>query len=88
MGLIGLILASLVNWFMDSSALDFAISVIGVLIFTGLTAYDMNRIKEQAIVMYAGEGLIHKRAIIGALSLYLNFVNLFLFLLRLLGDRE
>jgi FtsH-binding integral membrane protein len=88
MGLIGLILASLVNWFIGSSALDFAISVIGVLIFTGLTAYDMSRIKEQAIVMYAGEGLAHKRAIVGALSLYLNFINLFLYLLRLLGSRD
>lgn len=88
MGLIGIILASLLNWFMDSSALDFAICVIGVLVFTGLTAYDMNRIKEQAIVMYAGEGLAHKRAILGALSLYLNFVNMFLFLLRLLGNRD
>lgn len=88
MGLIGLILASLVNWFLGSSVLDFAICVIGVLIFTGLTAYDMNRIKEQAIVMYAGEGLAHKRAIIGALSLYLNFINLFLYLLRLFGSRD
>ena len=88
MGLIGLILASLVNWFIGSSALDFAISVIGVLIFTGLTAYDMSRIKEQAIVMYAGEGLAHKRAIVGALSLYLNFINLFLYLLRLFGNRD
>ncbi|MEN9282279.1 MAG: hypothetical protein RL594_1214 [Bacteroidota bacterium] len=88
MGLIGLILASVVNIFMDSSALDFAISVIGVLIFTGLTAYDMSRIKEQAIVMYAGEGLAHKRAILGALSLYLNFINLFLYLLRLFGNRD
>lgn len=88
MGLIGLILASLVNWFIGSSALDFAVSVIGVLIFTGLTAYDMNRIKEQAIVMYAGEGLAHKRAIVGALSLYLNFINMFLYLLRLFGNRD
>lgn len=88
MGLIGLILASIVNIFLGSSALEFAVSVIGVLIFTGLTAYDMSRIKEQAIVMYAGEGLAHKRAIVGALSLYLNFINLFLYLLRLFGNRD
>jgi FtsH-binding integral membrane protein len=88
MGLIGLIIASVVNIFLGSGPLDFAISVIGVLIFTGLTAYEMNKIKEQAVVMYAGEGLAQKRAIIGALSLYLNFVNLFLYLLRLFGERR
>jgi len=88
MGLVGLIIASVVNVFLGSGPLDFAISVIGVLIFTGLTAYEMNKIKEQAVVMYAGEGLAQKRAIIGALSLYLNFINLFLYLLRLFGDRR
>ncbi len=88
MGLIGLILASIVNIFLGSSVLEFAVSIIGVLIFTGLTAFEMNKIKEQAIVMYAGEGLAHKRAIIGALSLYLNFINLFLYLLRLFGNRD
>ena len=88
MGLIGLIIAMVVNWFIGSSALDFAISVIGVLIFTGLTAWDMQKIKSQAVVMYAGDALATKRSIIGALSLYLNFLNLFLFLLRLLGDRR
>lgn len=88
MGLFGVIIASVVNIFLDSSALEFAVSLIGVGIFTGLTAYDMNRMKDQAIVMFAGEGLAQKRAIVGALSLYLNFVNLFLFLLRLLGDRR
>lgn len=88
MGLIGLIIASVINIFLGSGPLDFAISVIGVLIFTGLTAYEMNKIKEQAVVMYAGEGLAQKRAIIGALSLYLNFVNLFLYLLRLFGERR
>jgi FtsH-binding integral membrane protein len=88
MGLIGLIIAAVVNMFLGSGALDFAISVIGVLIFTGLTVYEMSKIKEQAIVMYAGEGLAHKRAIIGALSLYLNFINLFLYLLRLFGNRD
>lgn len=88
MGLIGLIIASIVNVFLGSSILEFAVSVIGVLIFTGLTAFEMNKIKEQAIVMYAGEGLAHKRAILGALSLYLNFINLFLYLLRLFGNRD
>lgn len=88
MGLIGLILASVLNIFLNSSALEFAVSLIGVAVFTGLTVYDMSRMKEQAIVMYAGEGLAQKRAIIGALSLYLNFVNLFLFLLRLFGNRR
>ncbi|MCX6140623.1 MAG: Bax inhibitor-1/YccA family protein [Candidatus Kapabacteria bacterium] len=88
MGLIGVIIASVVNIFLQSSALEFAVSLIGVAVFTGLTAYDMSRMKDQAIVMYAGEGLAQKRAIIGALSLYLNFVNLFLFLLRLLGSRK
>lgn len=88
MGLIGLVLASIVNWFLGSDALSFAISVIGVLIFTGMTAWEMQKIKSQAVVMYAGEALATKRAILGALSLYLNFINLFLFLLRLLGDRR
>lgn len=88
MGLIGLVIASVVNIFLGSSILEFAVSVIGVLVFTGLTAFEMNKIKEQAIVMYAGEGLAHKRAILGALSLYLNFVNLFLYLLRLFGNRD
>ena len=88
MGLIGIVLASVVNWFLQSDALSFAVSVIGVLVFTGMTAWEMQKIKSQAVVMYAGEALATKRAILGALSLYLNFVNLFLFLLRLLGDRR
>lgn len=88
MGLIGILIAMFVNWFLNSPAITWAVSVIGVLIFTGLTAYDMQRIKEQAIVMYSGDALASKRAIVGALSLYLNFVNLFLFLLRLFGDRR
>lgn len=88
MGLIGILIASLVNIFMDSSALSFAISVIGVIIFTGLTAWEMQKIKSQAVVMYAGEALATKRAILGALSLYLNFINLFLYLLRLFGERR
>lgn len=87
MGLIGIIIASLVNLFIGSSALQFAISIIGVLVFTGLTAYDTQTIKEQ----YA-EGFGHeannKLAVLGALSLYLNFINLFQLLLSLTGQRE
>jgi uncharacterized protein len=87
MGLIGLIIASVVNLFMASSALSFAISAIGVLVFTGLTAYDTQKIKES---YYEGDDsdTAGRKAIIGALELYLDFVNLFLMLLRLLGNRE
>jgi FtsH-binding integral membrane protein len=87
MGLIGIIIASLVNIFLASSALSFAISIIGVLVFTGLTAYDTQKIKEQ---YYAGDDgtVAGRKAIMGALSLYLDFVNLFLMLLRLFGDRR
>ncbi len=87
MGLIGILIASLVNIFLGSSLLQFAISIIGVLVFTGLTAYDTQTIKEQ----YA-EGFGHeansKMAVFGALLLYLNFVNLFQLLLSLTGQRE
>jgi uncharacterized protein len=87
MGLIGLIIASIVNIFMQSGALSFAISAIGVLVFTGLTAYDTQKIKES---YYEGDDsdTAGRKAIIGALELYLDFVNLFLMLLRLLGNRE
>lgn len=88
MGIIGLLVAMVVNWFLQSPAVTWAFSIIGVVIFTGLTAYDMQRIKEQAIVMHAGDAFASKRAIIGALSLYLNFINIFLFLLRLFGNRK
>jgi FtsH-binding integral membrane protein len=87
MGLIGIILASIVNMFLHSSALHWAISVIGVLVFVGLTAYDVQRIKkigEQGI-MEQGESAIRKGAIIGALALYLDFINLFLMMLRFVG---
>ena len=87
MGLFGLILAMLVNMFLKSTGLDFAISVIGVLIFAGLTAWDTQRIKE----MYSAndDGTIAgRKAVMGALTLYLDFINLFLFLLRFLGDRR
>lgn len=87
MGLIGVIIAALVNLFLQSSALQFAISVIGVLVFAGLTAYDTQRIKE---MYYAGDGTLvqGRKAIMGALSLYLNFINMFVLLLSLFGNRE
>jgi FtsH-binding integral membrane protein len=87
MGLFGLIIASLVNVFLASSALDFAISVIGVIVFVGLTAWDTQQIKET----YAegdGDVIAGKKAITGALALYLDFINLFVMLLRLFGDRR
>jgi uncharacterized protein len=90
MGLIGIIVASIINIFVFSSALHFAISVIGVLIFAGLTAYDTQRIKQDYLShAYAGdEDWLDKSATMGALSLYLNFINLFMMLLSLFGNRE
>ena len=87
MGLFGLIIASLVNLFMQSSAMEFAISVIGVGIFAGLTAYDTQTIKE---MYYEGDDAATsgRKAIMGALNLYMDFINLFLMLLRLMGDRR
>jgi FtsH-binding integral membrane protein len=82
--LIGVILASLVNMFLHSSGLQFAISVIGVLLFAGLTAYDTQRLKQ---MLRAGEGYANL-PLIGALTLYLDFINMFLFLLRFMGDRR
>ena len=87
MGLIGIVIASIVNIFIGSSALQFAISVIGVLVFTGLTAYDTQRIKEMYTVSDGGE-IMGKKAIMGAVALYLDFVNLFMMLLHLFGNRE
>jgi FtsH-binding integral membrane protein len=87
MGLFGIIIAALVNLFLQSSGLQFAISVIGVLVFSGLTAYDTQQIKE----MYFegdGEAVAGRKAILGALNLYLDFLNLFMMLLSLLGNRE
>src|SRR6201990_1260347 len=87
MGLFGLILASLVNIFLKSSGLEFAISAIGVVVFAGLTAWDTQRIKE----MYSSmddDGTLGRKAVMGALSLYLDFINLFLMLLRLFGARR
>jgi FtsH-binding integral membrane protein len=87
MGLIGIILASLVNIFLASSAMSWVISVLGVVIFTGLTAYDTQKIKE--MYFEADEvAVMGRKAIMGALRLYLDFINLFLMLLRIFGNRE
>ncbi|MBB4479451.1 Bax inhibitor-1/YccA family protein [Rhizobium etli] len=87
MGLFGLIIASLVNVFLASSAMQFAISVVGVLIFAGLTAYDTQRIKE---LYYEADdvAVAGRKAIMGALTLYLDFINLFMFLLQFMGNRK
>ena len=87
MGVFGVIIASLVNLFLASSALQFAISVIGVLVFAGLTAYDTQKIKE---MYYEGDAEVvaGRKAIMGALRLYLDFINLFMFLVQFLGDRR
>ncbi len=88
MGLIGIILASIVNIFLGSSGLQFAISVIGVLVFAGLTAYDTQRIKDTYFQVAGNAELAAKSAIMGALSLYLDFINMFMMLLNLFGQRE
>ncbi|HEY7664022.1 MAG TPA: Bax inhibitor-1/YccA family protein [Xanthobacteraceae bacterium] len=87
MGLIGLIIAIVVNLFLKSTGLEFVISAVGVLIFAGLTAWDTQRIKEMYDPMEDGT-VVGRKAVMGALSLYLDFINLFLFLLRFLGDRR
>jgi hypothetical protein len=86
MGLIGLIVASLVNLFLQSDGISWIISILGVVIFTGLTAYDVQRI--QAGDLAARTGSLEKAAVLGALTLYLDFINLFLFMLRLFGGRN
>lgn len=90
MGLIGLIVASIVNIFLASSAMAFAISVIGVLIFAGLTAYDTQTIKNTYIehAVNGDQEWLGKAAVMGALNLYLDFINMFMFLLQFLGNRE
>ncbi|CCW16652.1 FIG005935: membrane protein [Sphingobium indicum BiD32] len=87
MGLIGIIVASLINIFIGSSAMAMVISILGVVIFTGLTAWDTQRIKSDYFA-YAGHEIAAKMQVMGALSLYLNFVNLFQMLLSLTGERE
>jgi hypothetical protein len=90
MGLFGIIIASLANFFFQSSALQFAVSIIGVVVFTGLTAYDTQRIKASYLQFAYAEGVdgAAKRSVYDALSLYLNFINLFMLLLQLLGNRN
>ena len=87
MGLIGVVIAMVVNMFLASSALHFIISVAGVLVFTGLTAYDTQKIKQE---YYAGDEavVVEKKAIMGALRLYLDFINLFIMLMHLLGQNR
>ncbi len=89
MGLFGLIIASVINIFMGSSMLEFGISCIGVLVFVGLTAYDTQYLKEMGQSMPEGDATVARRGVImGALKLYLDFINLFIMLLRLIGDRR
>ena len=87
MGLFGIIIASVVNMFMKSSMMYFVISILGVLIFVGLTAYDTQKIKNRYLESDSGE-LMGKKAVMGALTLYLDFINLFIMLLRLFGQRR
>ena len=87
MGLIGIIIASVVNIFMKSTMMYFVISILGVLIFVGLTAYDTQKIKNMYLVSDSGE-IMGKKAVMGALTLYLDFINLFIMLLRLFGQRR
>jgi uncharacterized protein len=86
MGLIGLILAMFVGFFWENSALQFVISVVGIIVFVGLTAWDAQRLKQMAVSL--PDGQVGSYAVVGALSLYLDFINLFLFLLRLTGSRR
>jgi FtsH-binding integral membrane protein len=87
MGLIGIVIASIVNIFIGSNALQFAISIIGVIIFVGLTAYDTQRVKEMYLESDSAE-IAGKKAVLGALALYLDFINLFMLLLQLFGQRR
>lgn len=87
MGVVGIIIASIINIFMASSQLDFIISILGVIIFTGLTAYDVQKLKRIGEQATEGE-MTKKLTIMGALTLYLDFINLFLFMLRFMGDRK
>ncbi len=86
MGLIGVILASVVGMFVKSEGLQFVISIVGVIVFTGLTAWDAQKLKAMAVAV--PEGQVGSYAVVGALSLYLDFINLFLFMLRFLGGRR
>ena len=86
MGLVGLIIAAIVNIFLLNDVMSFVISVVGVIVFTGLTAYDSQRLKEMAVAL--PDGRVGAHAVVGALYLYLDFINIFLFILRLFGGRR
>ena len=88
MGLVGIVIASIINMFMQSSQMDYIISFIGVLVFTGLTAYDVQKLKNIGAGIQFGTAAASKLVIMGALNLYMDFINLFLMLLRLFGDRK
>jgi len=90
MGLIGIIIASVVNFFIQSSGISIIISYIGVIVFVGLTAYDTQKLKTMALTQPddLGAGVVRKGAIIGALTLYLDFINMFIFMLHIFGARE
>jgi uncharacterized protein len=88
MGVVGIIIAAIVNIFLQSSALQFAVSAIGVLVFAGLTAYDTQRIKDTYLQIRGNAEMVAKSAILGALSLYLDFINMFISMLQLFGSRE
>jgi len=88
MGLIGIIVAMVINWFIGSETMEMIISMLGVLIFTGLTAYDVQKLKRIGAGVEYGSETTNKLAILGALNLYLDFINLFLFLLRFMGNRK
>ena len=88
MGLIGILLASLANFFFKSPAINFVVSILGVLIFTGLTAWDTQKIKNTYYMIGGDTAVAGKAAIMGALALYLDFLNIFLFLLRFMGNRR
>jgi FtsH-binding integral membrane protein len=88
MGLIGIMIASLINIFLKSSGLDFAISLLGVFIFIGLTAYDTQRIKQTYYHFAGNDEMVSKMAVMGALNLYMDFINLFIILLRFFGERK
>lgn len=88
MGLIGIMIASIINIFLKSSGLDFAISLLGVFIFIGLTAYDTQRIKQTYYHFAGNDEMVTKMAVMGALNLYMDFINLFIMLLRFFGERK
>ena len=88
MGLIGIIIASVVNLFLHSPMIYWIVTYAGVLIFVGLTAYDTQKLKQMAMMGFADEETARKSAVMGALALYLDFINLFLMLLRIMGRRD